>query len=385
MAEPRGLDLLVIQPTALCNLDCSYCYVPDRQNSARLPFDLLEKLLLAVRSSSLARDQRELKILWHAGEPLAAGIDYFRQAFELTGRLLGDRWRVRHSIQTNGTLITDAWCDLFQAHNVLLGVSLDGPEAVHDANRKTRGGGGSFVRVMRGIERLRAHNLRINVLSVLTARSIERPDEMFHFFLERDLRRVAFNVEEIEGPNLQSSLLPVFGGVAAARARYGAFMRRLGLLNREHGMPLIIREFVSLAQLIENARADPAHAPLAPERRLGGILTVARDGAVSSWSPELASGLPGASDRFSLGNIRDVASVDELLVTERASAIQEEIDRGVEMCRAGCEYFGVCGGGSPGNKFYERGTFATAETLKCALQTKELVEVMLATYGTARG
>jgi len=368
----------VIQPTALCNLDCRYCYVPDRQNPERLPFSLLEKLLLAVRSSSLAREQRDLKILWHAGEPLAAGIDFFRRAFELTGRLLGDHWRIRHSLQTNATLITDAWCDFFRTHQVRIGVSLDGPEALHDANRKTLGGGGSFARVMRGIERLRAHGHPFGILSVLTAQSIDCPDAIFDFFHRHDFRRVAFNVEEIEGPNVQSSLLPVHDGLVAARMRYGAFMRRLGELNRDHGWPLVIREFLSLARRIEKQRADGAYIPLAPERRLGGILTMARNGAVSSWSPELASGLPGAPDRFVLGNITDVDSVDELLATRRATALQEEVDRGIAMCRAGCEYFGVCGGGSPGNKYYERGTFAAAETLKCALQTKELVEVMLA-------
>lgn len=371
----------MIQPTALCNLDCSYCYVPDRQNPERLPFPLLEKLLLAVRSSDLAREQGTIKILWHAGEPLTAGIDFFRQAFELTERLIGDRWQVRHSLQTNATLITDEWCDLLGAHHVKIGVSLDGPQGLHDVNRKTRGGGGSFARVMRGIALLRAHGIPFGILSVLTAQSIDHPDAIFDFFRRQGFRRVAFNVEEIEGPNLQSSLLPAHGGVASARARYGAFMRRLSELNRKHGWPLIIREFLTLARLIEAQRADPTHVPLAPERRLGGILTVARNGAVSSWSPEMASGAPGIPDRFALGNIRDVDSVDELLATERAGAIQEEIDRGIEMCRTGCEYFGVCGGGSPGNKFYERGTFATAETLKCALQTKELVEVMLATAG----
>ncbi|HTG83880.1 MAG TPA: radical SAM protein [Gemmatimonadales bacterium] len=326
--RPRGLDLLVIQPTALCNLDCRYCYVPDRQNPERLPFPLLEKLLLAVRTSNLAREQSSLKILWHSGEPLAAGIDFFRQAFELTERLIGDRWQIRHAIQTNATLITDAWCELFQAHHVKLGVSLDGPEDVHDANRKTRGGGGSFHRVMRGIERLRAHEIPFGTLSVLTAESIERPDDMFHFFQRNAFRRVAFNVEEIEGPNLRSSLLPVFGGVSSARARYGAFMRRFVELNRDHGWPLIVREFMHLARLIQQQRADPTHVPVAPERRFGGILTVARDGAVSSWSPELASSVPGVPHRFALGNIRDVHWVDELLVTERARTIQEEIDRG---------------------------------------------------------
>lgn len=371
---------MVIQPTALCNLDCSYCYVPDRLNSQRLPISLLERLFRAVRGSSLTQKQEGLDILWHAGEPLAAGIDYFRQALAVSEQLLEDRFRIRHSIQTNGTLVTPAWCNLFRSKEVSIGVSLDGPAGLHDANRKALGGGGSFVRVMRGLELLRAHDIRVNILSVLSSQNIGRPDEMFHFFVDHHLRHVAFNVEEIEGPNLHSSLLRGRGGLASARSRYRAFMGRFVELNRLHGWPLTVREFRSLAQLIQKWRECQTHIPIVPEQRMGAILTMTRDGTVHSWSPELASGVPGTSDRFALGNIRDVGSIDEFLVTERAQAIQLEIDRGVEMCGKQCEYFGVCGGGSPGNKFYERGTFATTETLKCALQTQELVEVIISTF-----
>jgi uncharacterized protein len=346
VAKPSGLDLLVIQPTALCNLDCSYCYVPDRLNSQRLPIPLLEKLLQAVRSSCIAQEQEVLDILWHAGEPLAAGIDYFRRAMALTDQLLGDRWRIRHSIQTNGTLVTPAWCDLFRARGVTIGISLDGPAELHDANRKTLGGAGSFVRVMRGLEFLRAQDIRVNVLSVLNSSNINHPDEMFRFFVDNGLHHVAFNVEEIEGPNLVSSLLLSSGGLARARSLYGAYMGRLAELNRFHGWPLTIREFQTLAQLIQKWRNCQTHIPDAPEQRIGAILTMTRDGTVYSWSPELASGLPGSPDRFSLGNISDVGAIDELFVTERAQAIQQEIDRGVEMCRKQCEYFNVCGGGS---------------------------------------
>ena len=370
----------MIQPTSLCNLDCSYCYVPDRLNAQRLPSSLLEKLFCAVRRSSIAQEQAALDILWHAGEPLAAGLDFFRQAFATAEDLLGDRYRLRHSIQTNGTLVTPAWCDLFKDKEVAIGVSLDGPEDLHDANRKMLGGGGSFRRVMRGVELLRGHNIRVNVLSVLSSQNIDRPDEMFNFFVDQQLSQIAFNVEEIEGPNLHSSLLRGTNGFAGARSRYRFFMGRIAELNRLNGWPLTIREFLSLAQLIQKWRECPTNVPDAPEQRMGAILTMTRDGAVYSWSPELASSLPGALDRFSLGNIRDVASIDEFLLTERAQAIQQEIDRGVEMCRKQCEYFNVCGGGSPANKFYERGTFATTETLKCALQTQELVEVILSAF-----
>jgi uncharacterized protein len=148
-------------------------------------------------------------------------------------------------------------------------------------------------------------------------------------------------------------------------------------LNREQGWPLAIREFSNLAQLMLARQRDNTSVPPAPEQRCGAILTMARDGTIYSWSPELASGTVEHPDRFSLGHIESVESIDELLTTDLARAIQREIDHGVELCRESCGYFGVCGGGSPGNKFYERGTFATTETLKCALQTQELADVVL--------
>lgn len=379
-SESSGLDLLVIQPTSLCNLDCRYCYVPDRQNPERVPIPVLEKLFRAVKGSSVARDQEAIDVLWHAGEPLAAGIDFFRQALSAGERILGSLYRLRHSIQTNGTLVTPEWCRLFRDAEIAIGVSIDGPAELHDANRKALGGGGSFRRVIRGVELLRAHGIQVNTLAVLNSENILRPDEMFHFFFDHQLSHVAFNVEEIEGPHLRSSLLPDASSLRGVRSRYRSFMARIAELNRLHGWPLRIREFVNLAHLIQKLRESPTQVPNVPEQRLGAILTMARDGTIYTWSPELASGFPGASNRFSLGNICDVQSVDELLSTHRAVALQREIDKGVEMCRDQCMYFGVCGGGSPANKVYERGTFAATETLKCVLQPQELVEVILSTF-----
>ncbi len=364
----------MIQPTAFCNLDCSYCYVPDRQDSSRLPISLLDNLLHVVNDSKPVATHQDLTILWHSGEPLAAGLDFYRTAFASIDRILSDRWNVRHSIQTNGTIVNDTWCEFFCEHQISIGVSLDGPEPIHDANRTTRAGRGSFARVMRGIERLRAHDIDVSVLCVLTSDSIGHPHELFHFFVDSGFRQIAFNVEEIEGPNLESSLLRIGRDLPDARSRYRAFMARMDELNRVRGRPLAIREFVSQAQSIRDRFENPASVPVVAEQRAGAILTMARDGTMYSWSPELASGAP---DRLSLGNIRDAVSIDQLLATERALAIQREIDQGVEMCRTQCEYFGVCGGGSPGNKLFERGTFAATETLKCALQIQELTDVVL--------
>jgi uncharacterized protein len=235
---------------------------------------------------------------------------------------------------------------------------------------------------MRGVELLREHHIDVSALCVLTSQSVDHPDEIFQFFVENGFRDVAFNVEEIEGPNLESSLLQRSRGLADARRRYRAFMLKIGELNRDCGWPLTIREFLILTQRMAARRSDSTAVPRIPEQRLGEIITMARDGTLFSWSPELASGVPGGPNRFALGNIVDVNSLDELFATPRATAIQTEIDNGVEMCRQDCEYFGVCGGGSPGNKAFENGTFASTQTLKCALQVQELTEVLLTTLGS---
>ena len=231
---------------------------------------------------------------------------------------------------------------------------------------------------MRGIRLLREHELAFGVLCVLTSQSIDRPDELFDFFVEEGLSDIAFNVEEIEGPHLRSSLLDSATGPAQSRPRYRAFMERIAELNRLQGRPLAIREFARQAQNISARRADPSFVPAVAEQRAGAILTMTRDGLLYTWSPELASGLPGSPDRLALGRIDERTSLDELLDGPQVRRIQDEIERGVEMCRSRCAYFGVCGGGSPGNKLYERGTFAATETMKCALQVQELTEAILA-------
>ena len=149
------------------------------------------------------------------------------------------------------------------------------------------------MRVMRGLELLRAHGIPISVLSVLSSKNIGHPDEMFFFFVDNGFYRVAFNVEEIEGPNLNSSLLGDGAGLVGARARYSAFMGRLARLNKTHGWPLKIRELASVAKLMQKRRADPNHVPLIREQRAGSIVTMTRDGSIYSWSPELASGDSG--------------------------------------------------------------------------------------------
>ena len=148
---PR-IQLLVIQPTPFCNIDCRYCYLPQRNSKAVVAEQTLANLFSQVFASGWAEDG--LTVIWHAGEPMVLPIDFYRRAFRLIDGLKPEGLSLTHSFQTNGTLIDDAWCDFFAAEQISVGVSIDGPQRLHDINRRTRSGHGTFERTIAGIRRL---------------------------------------------------------------------------------------------------------------------------------------------------------------------------------------------------------------------------------------
>src|SRR5262249_49781242 len=148
----------------------------------------------------------QVTILWHAGEPLVLGVDYYEAAFSCIGKVCPAGLSIDHSIQTNGILINDKWCDFFQKWNVSLGVSIDGPQEVNDAARRTRAGKGTYDKVITGINCLQRRNIPFYVLSVLTKSALLAPDALFWFYHDFNIRDVGFNIDELEGVNEVSSL-----------------------------------------------------------------------------------------------------------------------------------------------------------------------------------
>src|SRR5271165_6504710 len=141
------INLVIVQATSFCNLDCGYCYLPDRQLRNQIPLELVTTIFDRVFESPFVGDA--FTVCWHAGEPLAMPVSFYRDAFEAVERSRlahgRDQCFVTQSVQTNATLITQAWCDLFKEYCVEVGVSIDGPAAVHDAHRKYRSGHGSHA------------------------------------------------------------------------------------------------------------------------------------------------------------------------------------------------------------------------------------------------
>lgn len=366
--SPGTLDLLIIQPTPFCNLDCDYCYLPFRQSKQQIAQEILEKIFSRAFESAAAGDH--FTVVWHAGEPLVLPIEFYRDALDLIAKYNRRDVDVSHSFQTNGTLITPEWCDFIREHHLRIGVSVDGPEFLHDRHRKTRSGRGTWSRVVRGIAMLHKHGVPFHVITVLTKDSLDHPDEMFEFYREHNIRRIGFNVEEIEGINRSSSLL-----APDASERFTAFLSRFYDLVDGSPEPFNVREFDTATSVImaggltESAQGQQT-TPFA-------IISVDCRGNFSTFSPELLGlSSPDYGD-FAFGNVV-TDTFDSILSKPKFAAVARDIDAGIRRCRETCEYFDYCGGGAPVNKYFENDSFDSTETMFCRLSKQAVLNVVLA-------
>jgi uncharacterized protein len=365
-ADAGPLELLVVQPTPFCNLDCSYCYLPDRQNTKKITFDVLEKAFAWVFSSGLVR--QPFTLLWHAGEPMVLPAPFYEQATQLLEHCNDSGFEVTQSFQTNATLLDEAWCDFITRRNVHVGVSVDGPAYLHDQRRRTRSGAGTLDRVRSGMKLLQTHEIAFDVITVLTADSLLYPDELFDFYVENGVTSVAFNVEEIEGPHVTSSLLG-----HQVRQRFVSFFSRFLDLALSADPPMTVREFECSMGAVKHRYGPVARTQ---ESQPFAIVNVGCDGSFSTYSPELLGLSSPRHGSFALGNVA-TDSLESVLASPRFLALDEEIDRGQQMCEKTCRYWPFCGGGPPGNKYFENGTFASTETLFYRLHKQACLDVTL--------
>ncbi|MEG3437563.1 cyclophane-forming radical SAM/SPASM peptide maturase GrrM/OscB [Pannus brasiliensis CCIBt3594] len=368
-SEFGPIGLVVIQPTSFCNLDCDYCYLPDRQVKNTLSLDLIEPIFQRIFTSCFLGD--DFTICWHAGEPLAVPVSFYESAFSkieaLSDRYNTNNYYFRHSVQTNATYINDAWCELFKKHSVHVGVSIDGPEFLHDAHRKTRKGLGSHAATMRGISFLQKHDIEVQAIAVLTEDSLDYPDEIFNFFWENGITDVGFNLEETEGVHAGSSLDKV-----GIEERYRAFMARFWELVTAKEGRFKLREFEVICSLIyadDRMENTDMNRPFV-------IVNIDYQGNFSTFDPELLSVKTETYGDFIFGNVLS-GSFEEACDTEKFRRVYEDMSAGVVACRETCEYFGVCGGGAGSNKYWENGTFRSTDTKACLYRIKCVTDLVL--------
>lgn len=347
----RPLYVMLKPAGASCNLACRYCYYleksrlyDDAASASAMSDELLEEF---TRQYLEAQTMPQVLFTWHGGEPLLRPLSFYRRALALQRKYARGR-QIDNCLQTNGTLLTDEWCEFLRENRFLVGISIDGPQPLHDAYRLTRGGRPTFDAVMRGIRLLQKHGVEWNAMAVVHRLNAEQPLEFYRFFREIGCQYLQFTpvVERVvrrdDGCSLAAGSEQ--GGAltdhSVTPSQWGRFLCTLydEWVRRDVG-----RLFVQLfdATLANWVGEPPGVCSLSSS--CGHAAVMEHNGDVYSCDHFV---FPA----YRLGNIRR-QSLTQLLYSERQQQFGRQKTEGLpRQCRE-CSYLFACHGECPRNRF----------------------------------
>jgi uncharacterized protein len=220
-AQPQGIHIVAKPIGPKCNLDCEYCFYLEKQAlfSKGEDYVMSDEVLVAYITKYITLQPTPVVgFVWQGGEPTLLGLDFYKRVVELQ-RPYADQKEVTNSIQTNGTLLDDDWCEFLKENNFLVGLSLDGPQEIHDRYRKDKGGKGSFDKVMRGMELLKKHGVEFNIMATVGRDTAYKPLEVYRFFKEWGVEFIQFApvIERVAGADERQLGLKLAGPSTLAR------------------------------------------------------------------------------------------------------------------------------------------------------------------------
>ncbi|MDD2672569.1 MAG: anaerobic sulfatase maturase [Syntrophales bacterium] len=354
-----------------CNMACSYCYytqktgIGDSCGNRMMSERLLE---LFIRQFLLSQKGDCISITWHGGEPLLRGIEFFEKAVKLQRKYAGGR-QVENSIQTNGALVDGDWCRFFHENRFLVGLSIDGPEHVHDRYRRDRSGHETFSRAIRAMRLFQEHKVEFNTLSTINDYSSQFPVEIYRFFKEQGVDFMQFIpvVECLSHPSkgARQRLLPpgerIEKRVAPWSVRPGDYGRFLTAVFDEWVAGDVGRCFVPLFDAVLGNWCGAPASLCVLAKECGNAAVLEHDGSLYSCDHYVFP-------EHRLGNIGE-KSLFELMRSGRHKRFgRRKSERLTSECRA-CGYLFLCRGECPRNRFAvspsgERGHNYLCEGLK---------------------
>ncbi len=318
---------LLIKPVSCdCNLRCRYCFYLEK---SRLfgggPHRMSDETLEAMVKEYLSCHQTTHVFCWQGGEPLLAGLDFYRRAVELMKRHGGAGVNVGNVIQTNCTLLDDEWVSFLKEYNFLVGVSIDGPEAVHNAFRTHSNGSGSYGETVHGVECLMRHDVPVNSLTVVNRFSAERPLEIY-----RHLR-------DVLGMTHHQYIEETFGELAVTAEQWGRFLCAVFDEWVENDVGKVS---VRLFDSIINRMLGGAPDCCSMRRECSSYLVVEHDGSVYPCDFHV---LP----EWRLGRIGRTSM--ETMLSSPCARRFARLKQTEKQCR-GCQFAPYCAGDCPRNR-----------------------------------
>lgn len=333
MAKPVG---------SRCNMRCSYCYYLEKgrfsqhEKQSRMSFELLERMLRQTINAACppySSGGQTVSFVWHGGEPTLAGLDFYKKVVALEKKYLPKGTAAWNNIQTNGILINDEWCRFLKENHFDVGLSIDGSEAVHDANRRDLGGKGTWKRVRGNLDRLRRSGIEPDLLCTVNSSSAADPLGVYRALRETGAGWVQFIpivVREGEG----------FSKESVSPEGYGEFLKAVFREWSENDLGRMdVQFFAEMAKIIAGGQASLCW--MAPS--CGRVLICEEDGSVYSCDHFV-------DDEHRIGSLKkdrlsDMANSDEQFAFGDAKSGSLTAE-----CRA-CPYLRFCYGGCPKDRF----------------------------------
>jgi uncharacterized protein len=336
LAKPTG---------AICNLDCKYCFFLSKEEFyPNSKFRMSDAVLESYIRQQLQSQGAQATIAWQGGEPTLMGLKFFRRAMELTHRYRKQSQSVEHTLQTNGTLIDEEWCEFLRENNFLVGLSVDGPREMHDAYRVDKRGRPTFEKVERAARLMQQYGVEFNVLCTVHAQNADRPLDVYRYFRDELGARFIQFIPIVERVNSDGRTLLQEGSSVTERsvsaARWGEFLIAIfdEWVQRDVGTVFV--------QMFDAALASWVGAPPALcifSETCGDAVALEHNGDVYSCDHFV-------EPKYLLGNIADTSLADLVGSPRQRAFGNAKRDTLPRYCRE-CEVRFACHGECPKNRF----------------------------------
>lgn len=330
MVKPRG---------AICNLDCSYCFYLRKEayftddSAFRMSDEVLESF---TRQYIQAQKVPQVTFAWQGGEPTLMGLDFFRKAVELQKKYAPPDMLVQNSFQTNGVLVDEEWSRFFRENNFLIGLSMDGPEEIHNANRVDKGGKGSFPRVYRTLKLFQELGVEHNILCVVNRVNSARPREVYQFFRSEGVEFIQFIPAVEKLPD---------GGVSDWSVRPGPWGQFLCGVFDEWVRRDVGRVFVQQFDVALEAFSGMEPSLCVHAKTCGAAMALEHGGELFSCDHYVRP------ENY-LGNITQTPMEDLAGSPFQKKFGQDKWDTLPDVCRK-CDVLFACNGGCPKDRFLQ--------------------------------
>ncbi len=356
----QGFHLMAKPVGPRCNLRCAYCFYREKETffPEHRDFFMPDEVLEAyVREYIGSQPGPAVVFDWQGGEPALAGLDFFERALDYQKKYQAGK-QIRNTLQTNGTLLDEAWCAFLSRNNFLVGLSLDGPEKIHDVYRVNHDGRPTGARVLQALKLLRRHRVEVNVLATVNRESAQHPLEVYRFFKEHSVQFIQFIPVVEREPDFEAGKLGIAlaappsltcqGTSTAATPwsvqpeQYGEFLIAIfnEWIRKDVGSVFVMNFEWSLGAW---AKVAPGVCYLAP--RCGQSLILEHNGDIFPCDHFMYPD-------YRLGNILD-GGLRKMAESERQMTFSASKETGLPgYCRA-CDFLFACRGGCPKHRFIQ--------------------------------